>query len=411
MVRKCTNCGLEIDKSTSEYCIRCGNKLPEKEEEIQKNHNASIEKTHDPIVDNCYSGIKGLFLYACIGGILVFICIIIALFFLPGAGNSGIAPPIQTTIPTPQTYTSPASTPKQEVTSDQFSNVEWIWSQDRWGDWQHTASWSGSESGTNSEYGPVIVNDHGEHGTNTNLNGGSTQSSVWRTFSDPSGVGWNTLEFTGLLTATDTKSGRWMTIDVNDQQVFKGNAAQNPPGNGVKFTIKRSFPQSSSVKVKISSGQTSAYRPLFAMQYYSIKLSRSTSSQPVQSIQIITSQTPNDPNAFRTAVPTPIPTPTGKIPPKYSRGDILTYEPVTAKTTFLWIVLDYTSYDDNYHATHIYRNDDGSWGHWTLLSGDYYFPRQKFEEGMWIYGHIDPDQVPCGPLGKDPDSVMFCQDH
>jgi hypothetical protein len=118
-----------------------------------------------------------------------------------------------------------------------------------------------------------------------------------------------------------------------------------------------------------------------------------------------------DPNAFRTAIPTPIPTPTAKIPPKFSRGDIVTFDPVTSKTTSLYIVLDYELAADDYHVTFIYRNDDGSWGHWTLLSGDYYFLRHKFEDGMWVYGHIDPDKVPCGPLGKDPDSVMFCQDH
>jgi hypothetical protein len=291
------------------------------------------------------------------------------------------------------------STPIATVTLDQFSNVEWIWSRDCWGDWQHTASWSGDEAGPNSEYGPIMVGDHGEHGIETNLGGGITQSSVWRTFTDPSGIGWNTLEFTGLLTATSGKSGRWMTIDVNDQQVFNGNAAQNPPGNGVKFTIKRSFPQSPSVKVKISSGQTFAWHPLFAMHYYSVKLSRPTSSQQVQ-------PTPSIP--FITAIPTPIPTPTGEIAPKFSRGDIVTYEQVTQKTNKLYIVLDYETADDDYYTSFIYRNDDGSWGHWTLISPDLYFPREKFEKGMWVYGHIDPDQVPCGEFNHDPDSVMFC---
>jgi hypothetical protein len=118
-----------------------------------------------------------------------------------------------------------------------------------------------------------------------------------------------------------------------------------------------------------------------------------------------------DRDGLRTAVPTPLPTPTAKILPKFSRGDILTYEPVTAQTTFLWIVLDYDQASGDYHTSHIYRNDDGSWGHWTIFSGDYYLPVQKSEEGMWIYGHLDPHLVTCGELNHDPNSVMFCQDH
>ena len=180
----------------------------------------------------------------------------------------------QITVPIPPTYTSSISTPKNIATSNKLSNTEWIWSRDHWEGWQHTAVWSGREAGPNSEYGPVMIGDHGEYGTDTQIYGGSTQSSVWRTFNDPSGIGWNTIEFTGMLTATDTPLKRWMTIDVNNQQVFKGTAAQNPPGNGVSFKLKRSFNPSSTVKVKISNGQDSAFGGRFAMYYYSVKLSR-----------------------------------------------------------------------------------------------------------------------------------------
>ena len=115
-----------------------------------------------------------------------------------------------------------------------------------------------------------------------------------------------------------------------------------------------------------------------------------------------------NPNAFRTEVPTPIPTPTVKPPPKFVRGDIVTDEQVTTDTKSLYMVLDYDSNSDWYHVSHIYRNDDGSWGHWTLLSKDFYFPRDSFEKGEWVYGHIDPNQVQCGELNDDPDSVQFC---
>jgi len=127
-----------------------------------------------------------------------------------------------------------------------------------------------------------------------------------------------------------------------------------------------------------------------------------------------TSSTPNDPNAFRTAIPTtptPLPTPTSKPVPKFGRGDIVAYKPVTQETESLYIVLDYDSKNDGYDVTFIHRNDDGSWGHWTFTSTDYYFEREKFEKNYkapdtWIYGHIDPDQVNCEQL-KDPDAVKF----
>jgi hypothetical protein len=166
--------------------------------------------------------------------------------------------------------------------------MRWDWSTDGWGDWQHSWSVSGTEVGPNSEYGPVIVNDpvegiHGEHGTDTNLLAGSTQSWVWKTFTDPSGTGWNTITFNGLMTASDVPGGRWMTIDINGNEVFGGTASQSPPGNGVPFEITESFPQSSSVTVKISNGQNPAWGPRFAMHYYNITMSRQNTLQSVKS--------------------------------------------------------------------------------------------------------------------------------
>ena len=107
-----------------------------------------------------------------------------------------------TVTPTPQIVY------KTVTTSNQQSKSEWIWSRDNWGDWQHAVSWTEKKPATNSEYGPVVIGDHGEYGTNTQIYGGSSKSSVWRTFNNPSGLGWNTIEFTVMLTATDTPLGR-----------------------------------------------------------------------------------------------------------------------------------------------------------------------------------------------------------
>lgn len=154
--------------------------------------------------------------------------------------------------------------------------TDWVWLRDGWDGWSHEAMWSGTQVGPCSEYGPAIVDGHGEHGANINLQRGSTQSSVWKTFTDSSGVGWNTITFKGLLTSSDVPSGRWMTIEVNGQQVFGGTAAQTPPGNHQMFEITRSFPQSSTVTVKISNGQNPAWGPQFAMRFYELELSRNT---------------------------------------------------------------------------------------------------------------------------------------
>ena len=122
------------------------------------------------------------------------------------------------------------------------TSTGWDWSTQGWGDWQHTATWSG---GSGSEYGPVMVNDaegnHGEYGTDVSLSAGSTQSSVSKTFTDPTGTGWNTITFKGLMTPSDVPGGRWMTITVNGIQVFGGTASQSPPGNGVPFEITSSL--------------------------------------------------------------------------------------------------------------------------------------------------------------------------
>jgi len=178
----------------------------------------------------------------------------------------------------PYTFSSVTADHTIEATFKELtgSGKEWIWSRDGWGGWSHEATWSGTEVGPCSEYEPVIVDGHGEHGANINLRKGSTQSSVWKTFTDSSGAGWNTITFKGLLTGSDVPSGRWMTIEVDGQQVFGGTATQTPPGNGQVFEITRSFPRSSTVTVKISNGQNPAWNPQFTMHFYELGLSRNT---------------------------------------------------------------------------------------------------------------------------------------
>ena len=154
-------------------------------------------------------------------------------------------------------------------------SLDWVWSRDGWGDWQHTWSVSGTQIGPNSEYGPVQVDDHWEHGTTTNLLAGSTKSSVWRMFTDASGSGWNTITFVGALSPCDVPDGRWIKIDVNGQQVFAATELQTPPGNsGQPFEIKASFTPSSTALVTISQGQNPAWGPGFTMSFYSIRLSK-----------------------------------------------------------------------------------------------------------------------------------------
>jgi len=174
------------------------------------------------------------------------------------------------------------------------SGTDWVWSRDGWGDWQHIATWGGPEVGENSEYGPVMVNDpikglHGEHGTITHLNAGSIEASVWRTFTDSSGSGWNTIMFNGALGASDVPGGRWMTIDVNGQQVFAANELQTPPGNtGQIFEIKVSFPQTQTATVRITQGQNPAWGAGFPMEFYSVKLSReSTVMMKTESVPFV----------------------------------------------------------------------------------------------------------------------------
>jgi hypothetical protein len=162
---------------------------------------------------------------------------------------------------------------------------EWNWSKDGWSGWSHTASWSGTEVGPNYEYGPLISEGYGIHGTYTNLNPGTCSASVERTFIDSSGNGWDTITFKGLLSLSDVPAGRWMKIHVNGQEVFSGTALSYPPGNNQDFEIERTFPQSNTVTINISHGQNPCWGTTFLMYHNSLKL---TGKTPVAIQELIT---------------------------------------------------------------------------------------------------------------------------
>jgi hypothetical protein len=155
--------------------------------------------------------------------------------------------------------------------------LAWEWARDGWGDWQHGASCTGLETATGScsEYGPVIVNGHGEHGSNIAPDlVVPTQSSVTKTFTAPAGTTWNTLTFNGQLSSSTIPDARWMEIWVNGAKVFYANATRTPPGNGQPFTITGSFRPANTAIVKISSGQDPTFEmSLYTMQFNSLTLS------------------------------------------------------------------------------------------------------------------------------------------
>ncbi|HTY53333.1 MAG TPA: hypothetical protein VMB35_09090, partial [Methanomicrobiales archaeon] len=153
---------------------------------------------------------------------------------------------------------------------------DWIWARDGWGDWNHTATWDNGEAGCGQlvceEWGPMMIDDHGEHGSHVNLNRGTTISWVERKFSNPTGI-WNTLAFTGAMSGSSSPAGRWMAVDVNGNQVYHGTALQDPPGDiQQKFTAVIPFKESNHADVNISNGQYGAYGEYFFMDYYSVKL-------------------------------------------------------------------------------------------------------------------------------------------
>jgi len=157
-------------------------------------------------------------------------------------------------------------------------SFEWNWSNaNGWDGWQHGYSCSdtGTKAGSCLEFGPVIVNGHGEHGTNVTFDRVPTRSYVTRTFTAPDGTRWSTITFRGALSSSPVPRLRQLVIDVNGVNVFYADATQNPPGNGQPFTIVKSFSPANSVTIQISEGQDLTVRntPRYTLQFDSLTLS------------------------------------------------------------------------------------------------------------------------------------------
>lgn len=164
------------------------------------------------------------------------------------------------------------------VRDERAPSFEWNWSQDNgWDGWQHGYSCpvTGTKAGSCLEYGPVIVNGHGEYGTNVTYDRVPTRSYVAKTFTAPNGTRWSTITFKGALSSTSLPRLRWLTIDVNGVNVLYANATQTPPGNGQSFAIVGSFAPSDIVAIQISDGQDLTVRPisLYSLQFDSLTLS------------------------------------------------------------------------------------------------------------------------------------------
>jgi hypothetical protein len=241
-MKYCPTCGKQLQYDTAEICTGCGCRVIES----QKGGGViGVDK------------IIAFFLVA----IFIVLCII-ALSIISFSPH----PSANVTVMVPSS--APATNPE-----DNSLSVGWN-TMDDWSDWDHTATWSGKIVGPCNEFGPRVVDRHGEYGTEVSLIGGSTESGIWRTFSDHSGEGWNTLTLVGRLSESDVPSGRWMKIDVDNNEVYSADVTRVPPGNGILFTIPVHFAQSKNVKVKISSGQKPAWggQP-FKMEFYSLRLS------------------------------------------------------------------------------------------------------------------------------------------
>jgi hypothetical protein len=241
-MKYCPTCGKQLQQEQAEICPSCGCR-------VQGSPNSGGALRPETII--------AVTLIA----IFVLLCIItITLVQVPGQAKDPDS-------------ARPGSSPQALTQPDTSRTVVWE-TMDDWNAWQYKSSWSGKSVGPARVEGPAIVEGHGEYGTFVNLLAGSTESGIWRTFSDTGGDGWNTLTFTGKLSRCDVPDGRWMKIEVNDRVVFSADASAVPPGNGAVFSIPVHFPPSKNVTVKISHGQKPAWGQYFTMDYYSLRLVR-----------------------------------------------------------------------------------------------------------------------------------------
>ena len=237
----CPQCGTKLQYTEAEICPSCGIRLT----------NSRINNTNERYIKRIFFTVFGILL------VLIFITMISP---LPGEKNTPVPPEI---------------CPMKPDNHESVTPREWVWHRDGWGDWEYASSWTSPQNELQAEYGPVTSADHGEYGTDVHLNSGSTESHIWKIFTDPTGIGWNTVTFDGDLSASDYPSGRWVKLEVigeNGNGEIRRTAEQTPPGNGERFTMQCHFPTSHNVTVKISHGQNPAWGIRFMMKYYSLKL-------------------------------------------------------------------------------------------------------------------------------------------
>ncbi len=161
------------------------------------------------------------------------------------------------------------------VRDDASPSLTWNWSADGWNGWQSRASCgvTTGKTGFCQEYGPVIINGHGEYGSNVTFELVSTDSRVSKTFTAPSGR-WHTLTFTGLLSSSDYPKGRMMTIDVNGNTVYAGTAATDSTINSQQFTLTKTFDPAKEVTVTITTGQNPTKKTsLYTLQFNALTMS------------------------------------------------------------------------------------------------------------------------------------------
>ena len=164
------------------------------------------------------------------------------------------------------------------VTNEISPPFEWNWTTaNGWDGWQSTTTCTEAGTGPCTEYGPVMENGYGVYGSRLSPDSGSsTESRVWKTFTAPAGTRWNTLTFNGLLSSSTVDYTRSMTIYVNNEMVFSGDASQSPPGNGQQFTITKSFTPANRVDIRISGKQDPIFETdqmLYTLQFNSLTLS------------------------------------------------------------------------------------------------------------------------------------------
>jgi hypothetical protein len=180
------------------------------------------------------------------------------------------------------TFTNVKKNMAIRATFKQSSSNEWVWSRDGWDGWTHSLCQYCSPD-LYSEYGPIMVNGHGEHGINLlSDDGGYAYSVVYREFLIPAGSEWNTATVVGRLSAINDRDGRWMQIAINGGVSNGGtNFWYYPTTNGEQFEYTFTFPSSKN-KVTIAIFQVMLIpwtEPKLHMEFYSLKFTKNNSLQ------------------------------------------------------------------------------------------------------------------------------------